>query len=113
MAELYEREGFKVELTQATRDGGVDLYLVQHTAFGRLLTVVDCKRHRADRPVGVGVVRQMLGTVNDTGASAGVVATTSRFSKDAEKLAGRYPFRLGLQDYFDLHTMLRRASQAR
>jgi restriction system protein len=113
MAELYARQGFEVELTPETRDGGVDLYLVQHTAFGRLLTVVDCKRKRADRPVKVEVVRQMLGTIEETGASAGVLATTSRFTSGAVKLGKKYPFRLGLQDYFDLHSMLRRAAGTR
>lgn len=113
MAELYARQGFEVQLTPETRDGGVDLYLVQHTAFGRLLTVVDCKRNRADRPVKVEVVRQMLGTIEETGASAGVLATTSRFTSGAVKLGEKYPFRLGLQDYFDLHSMLRNATGAR
>jgi restriction system protein len=108
MAELYSREGFEVELTPPTRDGGVDLFLIQHTAFGRLMTVVDCKRTRADRPVGVAVVRQMLGTVDATGASAGVLATTSRFTRGAYEMGARYPFRLALQDYFALHTMLRK-----
>jgi restriction system protein len=110
MAELYARQGFDVELTPETRDGGVDLYLVQHTSYGRLLTVVDCKRKGADRPVKVEVVRQMLGTIEETGASAGVLATTSRFTSGAIKLGERYPFRLGLQDYFDLHSMLRSAA---
>jgi len=110
IAELYARQGFEVELTPETHDGGVDLYLVQHTAFGRLLTVVDCKRNRADRPIGVGVVRQLLGTIDETGASAGVLATTSRFTSGATRLSKKYPFRVGLQDYFDLHSMLRRVS---
>jgi restriction system protein len=109
MADLYAGEGFEVTLTPETRDGGADLYLVQHTAFGQLLTIVDCKRNRADRPIGVGVVRQMLGTIDQTGASAGVLATTSRFTSGAVQLGQQYPFRLGLQDYFDLHSMLRRA----
>ena len=109
MADLYAHEGFEVTLTPETRDGGVDLYLVQHTAFGKLLTIVDCKRNREDRPIGVAVVRQMLGTIDETGASAGVLATTSRFTSGAIQLGEQYPFRLGLQDYFDLHSMLRRA----
>jgi len=110
MAELYEREGFEVTLTQQTRDGGVDLYLVRHTSFGKLLTLVDTKRFRADRPVGVGIVRQLYGVVEAERASAGVIATTSYFTKDAHALREKMPFRLGLQDYRDLQVMLRRAS---
>jgi transcriptional regulator with XRE-family HTH domain len=113
MAALYEKEGFAVELTRQTRDEGVDLYLVRHTSFGRLLTVVDTKRYRPDRPVGVGIVRQLYGAVEDKKASAGVVATTSYFSHDAQSFQARVPFRLGLQDYRDLQIMLRQAAAPR
>ena len=110
MAELFERQGFDVELTKQTRDGGVDLYLIQHTPAGRLLTLVDAKRNAPDRPVGVGVVRQLYGVVEAQKASAGLVATTSFFSPDAKKLQEEIPFRLALKDYLDLQTMLRSAA---
>ena len=109
MAELYTREGFEVELTPATRDGGVDLYLIRYTSFGRLLTIVDAKRNRVDRPVGVGIVRQLYGVVEEKRANAGVVATTSFFSKDAQTFQERVGVRLALQDYTDLREMLRNA----
>jgi molybdopterin converting factor small subunit len=109
MAELYEREGFEVELTPETHDGGVDLFLVKHTPFGRLLTLVDTKRHAPDRPVGVGVVRQLFGVVEAKRASAGVVTTTSFFSASARRFQEEVPFRLGLQDFLDVHKMLQDA----
>ena len=99
MAELYERQGFSVELTPPSRDGGVDLYVVEHRSFGSLLTVVDCKRYAPNRPVGVGLVRQMLGTVEAKRASAGVIATTSMFTAGAKSFTEDFQFRLGLQDY--------------
>lgn len=109
LAELYAREGFHVEMTKETRDGGIDLYLVRYESFGRVLTVVDAKRYRQDRPVSVGVVRHLYGVVEAERASAGVVATTSFFSREAKRFQESVPFRLSLQDYFDLQTMLRRA----
>jgi restriction system protein len=99
-------QGFEVELSPQTRDGGVDLYAVKHTVFGRRLLVVDCKRYRPDRPVGVGVVRGMVGAVDISGANAGLVISTSRFSAPAKTLAAQYPFRIDLQDYFDLQRLL-------
>lgn len=111
MAELYARQGLEVELTPQTRDGGVDLYLLQRTPFGRHLTLVDTKRYRRDRPVGVGIVRQLFGVVEATRASAGLVATTSFFSGDARRLQEEIPFRLGLQDYLDLKRMLKAAGE--
>lgn len=109
LAELYAREGFQVEMTKETRDGGIDLYLVRYESFGRVLTVVDAKRYRQDRAVSVGIVRGLYGVVEAERASAGVVATTSFFTREAKRFQESVPFRLSLQDYFDLQTMLRRA----
>ncbi len=106
MAEIYGLHGFDVELTPATRDGGVDLYVVHHSALGRTLTIVDCKRYRRDRHIGVGMVRELLGTVVDKGASAGVLATTSFFSSGAQDFYAKYPFRLALHDFYDLERLL-------
>ena len=110
VAGLYSRQGFDVELTPETRDGGVDLYVVKHTAWGRLVTLVDCKKYRPDRSIGVDLVRHLLGTINLHDASAGVLATTSRFTDGAREIQAQYPARIGLQDYFGLQTMLSNSS---
>jgi hypothetical protein len=107
VAGLYERHGFEVELTPASKDGGVDLYAVRHETFGRYLTVVECKRNARDRPVGVELVRSLYGVVQDKGASVGVLATTSSFTAGAKEFQQRHEYRLGLQDWFDLQGMLR------
>jgi restriction system protein len=106
VAELYERHGFEVELTPATKDGGVDLYAVRYEPYGKLLTVVECKRHAVDRPVEVKLVRELYGAVQDHGASAGVLATTSSFTTGAQEFQERHRYRLALQDWFDLQDML-------
>jgi restriction system protein len=106
MAELYDRAGYEVELTRASGDGGVDLYALQRAPFGSFLAVVDCKRHRANRPVGVGLIRQMRGTVEATDASVGVIATTSYFTKGAKEFQRDDKHRLGLQDFVSICEML-------
>lgn len=107
MAELYTRQGFEVELTPQTRDGGVDLYVVRYEPFGRMVTLVDAKRVRQDRKVGVGVVRQLYGVVEAQRAAAGVIATTSFFTPDAQRFSKDLGFRMFLQDYLDLQKMIR------
>jgi restriction system protein len=106
MAELYAREGYDVELTRASRDGGVDLYVIRRMPVGRLVTIVDCKHHARDRPVGVGLVRQLYGVVEAEDASAGVIATTSLFTRGARAFEAEKSFRLGLLDYIDVQEML-------
>jgi restriction system protein len=76
------------------------------------LTVVDTQRYRADRPVGVGIVRALFGVVEGQKASAGVVATTSFFSEPARRYPEEFPFRLGLQDFRDIHAMLETATNS-
>jgi restriction system protein len=106
VAALYEKHGFEVELTPASRDGGVDLYAVRYEPYGKVLTVVECKQNSPHRPVGVEMVRSLHGAVEDKGASVGVLATTSSFTAGAKALQQRHRFRLALQDWFDLQDML-------
>lgn len=109
VAELYARSGFEVELTQASKDGGVDIYAFQKAPFGSFLTIVDCKRYRADRPVQVGLIRQLHGTVIATDASVGVIATTSFFTTGAKQYQAERRHRLALQDFVSLKEMLPRS----
>lgn len=109
VAELYDREGYEVELTPISRDDGVDIYAVQHTPFGSFLTLIDCKRYRKDRPIEVDLVRQLFGTVEAKNASVGVLATTSHFTSGAKKFQRERKHRLGLQDLFSVHDMLVRS----
>lgn len=106
VAALYEKHGFEVELTPATRDGGVDLYAVRNLPFGKVLTVVECKRNAPHRRVGVGLVRSLYGALEDKGANIGVLATTSSFTSDARAYQERHAFRLRLQDWFALQDMM-------
>lgn len=112
VAELFARQGYQVTLTAATRDGGVDLYVVDNTDFGSFLYLVECKKYRADRPVGVGVIRDLFGVVQANRASAGIVATTSFFTGDALAWAQPMRYQLSLRDFVALRAWLAKASAA-
>lgn len=107
VAELYRRQGFEVTLTPASGDGGSDVYVVESNALGRSLTVVQAKRYAAHRKVGVGVVRELLGTINLANASAGMILTTSFYTRGALKLEEELPYRISLRNYFGLQDLLR------
>lgn len=70
IAELLSDLGYEVELTPASRDGGKDILAYMSTPHGRLLCLVEAKRYRQDRPVGVELVRQLYGTLIDADASS-------------------------------------------
>ncbi len=97
LAELFDRKGFDVNLTAATRDGGYDLAIARSSELGSLLYLVEAKRW--SKPVGVPVVRALWGEVVHRGATGGLVVTTSRFTQDAISLQRDLHTRLALHDY--------------
>lgn len=111
VAELLSRQGYNVKLTPATRDGGKDIYIATKDSLGSFLYLVECKRFAPDRPVGVGLIRQLYGTVQAERATAGILATTSFFTKDARDFQRKIEFQISLQDYLGIqkwiHTALK------
>ena len=102
IAEIFSRNGFDVTLTAPSRDRGVDIYALRHPAAGSMLYVVECKHFRPDRPVGPNLVRQLRGVVDRTGATYGVLATTSFFTAPAREEEQELAFRLSLRDFEDI-----------
>jgi len=99
VADLLVDLGYDVELTPATRDGGKDILAYMETPHGRLLCLVEAKRYRADRKVGVELVRGLYGTLADVDASSAMLVTTSSFSPDALAFQKRHQYKLALRDY--------------
>lgn len=99
VAELLTRQGCRISLTPRTRDGGRDVLAFLDTPVGQHLYLVECKRFAPTRPVGVQLVRQLYGVVEQERATAGLLVTTSRFTKEAERFSSGITHRLGLKDY--------------
>ena len=83
MQEIYTRLGYKVEATKLTRDGGKDLIIRKRELIGDFVYYVECKKYAPNRPIGVGIVREFKCTIDLDKVNGGIIATTSRFSKDA------------------------------
>jgi len=99
VAELFADMGARVQITPKTRDGGYDLAAYLPSAVGEFLCLVEVKRNRPDRPVSVGVVRALYGVVSDTDANAGMIVTTSYFSREAKVFQERHQRLLQLAEY--------------
>lgn len=103
IATVFRNNGFDVELTPETRDGGIDIIAVQKNSFGgSTLHLVECKRYLPENKVGIGIVQRMLGVVEQHRATQGLIVTTSSFSREAEACAQSSRYRLGLNGYADL-----------
>jgi hypothetical protein len=102
VAELLDDMGYEVELTPATRDGGKDILASIKTPTAKLLCLVEAKRYRQDRKLGVGLVRSLYGTLHDYQANSAMLVTTSTYSKDAYALQQKHKFQVSLKDYADV-----------
>lgn len=70
--------------TPATNGHGRETSLAFHeTPIGGLLCLVECKRHLPDHPVGIAIVQRLYGVLSQESATAGLVVTRLRFSKEA------------------------------
>jgi restriction system protein len=107
VAGLFEREGYQVTLTPASKDGGKDIYVAKRDTLGALMYLVECKRFDPNRPVGVGLIRQLYGVVEQEDATGGILATTSFFTKGAKEFREKLHYRLSLKDYVDLHRWIK------
>lgn len=106
VAELLELQGYKVELTPASRDGGFDMYAAKNDAIGQFLYLIECKRYSPPNKVGVQIVRALHGVVQQERATAGVIATTSFFTDDAKEFQQEVKHQLQLRDYLELQKWL-------
>lgn len=102
VAELFEKEGYRVSLTKATRDGGKDLLIVEERRIGNFIIYVECKNYSMSNPVGVRLVRELYGAVMADRVTAGVLVTSSYFSSPAVEFKEQVKSQLSLLDYYDL-----------
>jgi len=89
---LFEKMGLETRQTQASRDGGVDCVAWdQRPIFGGKV-VIQAKRYK--HTVGVSAVRDLFGTVQNEGASKGILVTTSGYGKSSFEFAANKPLEL-------------------
>ncbi|WP_371135632.1 restriction endonuclease [Reyranella sp.] len=96
---LYSSLGYDVHVTQQTRDGGHDIMATKESSRSTERLLIECKCTRS--PVRVGVVRQLMGTLDVYNATSGVLVTTSQFTTAAYKFA-KDTARLELIDHAEL-----------
>jgi restriction system protein len=106
VAALFRREGYQVELTPASKDGGKDIFVAKKDVLGSFLYLVECKKYARGHPVKVGLVRELYGVVEHERATAGVLATTSYFTRGAKEFTEKIQNRVSLRDYMDLRRWL-------
>ncbi len=100
IAHVFENFGYEVELTPESRDGGYDIFAVRRAELDTRV-LIECKRYTPPKKVGRPVIQNLLGVISDrqVGATMGVLATTSTFTRDAEAFIESNRWRVQGQDF--------------
>jgi len=89
---LFEKMGLETRLTQASRDGGVDCVAYDPRPIFGGKVVIQAKRYK--HTVGVSAVRDLYGTLQNEGASKGILVTTSGYGQASIDFANGKPIEL-------------------
>jgi restriction system protein len=89
---LFEKMGLETRLTQPSRDGGVDCVAYDPRPIFGGKVVIQAKRYK--HTVGVSAVRDLFGTMQNEGASKGILVTTSGYGKASFEFAQNKPLEL-------------------
>lgn len=89
---LFEKMGLETRQTQASRDGGVDCVAFDPRPIFGGKVVIQAKRYK--NTVGVSAVRDLFGTMQNEGASKGILVTTSGYGKASFDFANGKPLEL-------------------
>jgi restriction system protein len=89
---LFATMGLDTRQTRPSRDGGVDCVAFDGRPIFGGKVVIQAKRYK--NTVGVSAVRDLFGTVQNEGASKGILVTTSGYGKAAFEFAKGKPLEL-------------------
>jgi restriction system protein len=106
VADILRARGYEITLTPPSKDGGFDMFAARKDDLGSFLYLVECKRYAPSHKVGVSVVRSLHGVVQQKQANAGIVITSSFFTKGAKEFQENVPHQMHLRDYLALQKWL-------
>ncbi len=97
---LLEVEGWKVKVTQASRDGGIDVVATKvDETLGEIRSVWQAKKYRPTNKVKLSEVRELSAVREAEKATKGVMVTTSRLTRDAIEWVKRDVYRLSYKEH--------------
>lgn len=91
-SKYFSDEGQNVQVTQSSRDGGVDAVAFDPDPIKGGKFVIQAKRY--NRVVPVSAVRDLYGTMINEGAAKGILVTTSYFGSDSRNFVKDKPITL-------------------
>lgn len=109
IGDLLENEGWKIQVTQPTRDGGIDVIAERNEPIlGKVKSVWQAKKYGISNKVKLREVRELSAIRDSAMATKGIIITTSHLTKDAIEWIKRDVYRLGYKDKSHLETWLQK-----
>jgi hypothetical protein len=91
VADVFAHHGFHVRLTQQTRDNGADILVFDRN--GVIDAIIECKRYRNNRHVGISSLRELVGAAVDWRVRRAKLVTSSDFSAVVRSKSADYKLR--------------------
>jgi restriction system protein len=107
IGDLLEREGWIVKVTQATRDGGLDVLAIRpDPILGEIKALWQAKKYKITNKVKLNEVRELSAIREDEKATKAIIVTTSHLTRDAIEWVKRDIYRLSYKEKEDLERWL-------
>lgn len=107
IAGIFNEQGFDVELTKQTRDGGRDIVAINKIMGVAEKWIIECKRYAPANKVSVEVVQRLYGVKMAEAANKAILATTSDFTRPARDFAKQHVWDLDLKAHHDIMEWIR------
>lgn len=110
VGDIFKNIGYEIELTKKSKDGGVDLFILKGSS--EKIGIVQCKRYRKEKKVGIEVVDRLIGTALCFDTKQAYIVTTSMYTRCAKERAFsenivKYGFHVELLDAYDILNFLK------
>ena len=103
IAQLLEKSGWAIELTQGSKDGGIDVVAtMEDPEVGLIKSLWQAKKFHPSNKVQINVVRELSAIRENRKATKGMIVTTSSLTKGALSWIRQDEFRLGYKDKNDI-----------
>lgn len=107
IGDLLEFDGWLVQVTQATRDGGIDVVAIKSDpVLGKIKSIWQAKKYGQHNKVKLSEVRELSAIREYEKATKAIIVTTSHLTHDAIEWVKQDIFRLGYKDKEDLKKWL-------
>lgn len=96
---LFTWKGWTVEVTRATKDGGIDIISKKNDLIiGEVKAIWQAKKYVPRNHVTLRDVRELSAVRESVDATKGIIVTTSRLTKDAITWVKEDIYRLGYKE---------------